>query len=265
MGINLRKIPFAADLFRYLRIQSKVFSRPKTSLTGFNFVGRKDQLEVNYEPQVADFLKSNIKRFNTFTNIGANMGYWPVLINSWNYSGLIQAVEPDKYNFKILRKNITANKISNIRLLNIAIGAEEGSLKLYGFGTGVSSVKGWAGGHSQRVQVVPMKNIDAISMEVSKPHLILIDMEGAEYQALLGAKVTLQESSEFLIEITANEHQPEGLSTNPNFLDTFEIFITNGFKVFGWVPEYRQIDLKEIVKIKNTELIPSIQMYHFTK
>ena len=83
MGINIRKIPFAADLFRYLRIQSKVFSIPKTSLTGFSFVGRKDQLEVNYEPQVADFLKSNIKRFNTFTNIGANMGYWPVLINSW--------------------------------------------------------------------------------------------------------------------------------------------------------------------------------------
>jgi hypothetical protein len=64
-----------------------------------------------------------------------------------------------------------------------------------------------------------------------KRALILVDVEGAEYAMLQGATQTLQNDPRpiWMMEIGSIEHQPSGVSVNPNLVPTFEIFFERGY------------------------------------
>ena len=265
MRAFLRKLPFLPDLYRKLRITSAQYVRAQKSLTGFKFVGNQAQIEEIYELQISDFLLEHHLEFDHFVNIGANTGYWPVFLRHHGFNGKITLVEPDELNLKILQRNIKLNGLQGIEIKGIAAGNFNGVIELHGFGTGVSAIKGWAGGASKRKQIVEIKKIDEILEMGCKSCLVLIDVEGLELQVLEGATTLLQFDNEFLVEIAAFEHQPEGVRINPSFFETFLYMQKSGFDIFGWLPDYRKIQSSEIYLIAKRELTPAIQMYHFKK
>lgn len=265
MRAFLRKIPILSDIFRHLRDQKKLMSKPIHTKSGFLFNGNNDQLNDNYEPEVATFLRENIMRFDSFINIGANIGYWPVLLRHLSFNGKIFAYEPDAHNLKLMLANIQANSLTGIETGQVALGNYNGHIDLYGFGTGISSIKGWAGGNSKRKQSVRISLLDDLISVSPGPKLLLIDVEGAEFDVLRGAKQILSGNCELLVEITASEHQPGKAVNNPKFLETFEYMKELGFKVSSWLPHLRELSATDLENIHSGQASPQIQMYYFSK
>jgi FkbM family methyltransferase len=261
----LRRLPIFPDLFRKLRMTLGLVAKPRMSLTGFTFVGNQAQIEEIYELQISDFLLEHHQEFDHFVNIGANTGYWPVFLRHHGFKEKITLVEPDKLNLKVLKRNIALNGVSDVVLIERAAGNFTGFIELHGFGTGVSAIKGWAGGTSKRVQKVLIAPIDEMLDKGLERALVLVDVEGLELQVLEGATNLLNSDNEFLIEIAAFEHQPKGVLMNPSFFHTFSLMHSSGYCAFGWFPKYREVNALDIQLIASRELNPAIQMYHFKK
>jgi FkbM family methyltransferase len=231
---------------------------------GFYLNGNEEQNQGTYEIEIASYLRANCMKFDRIINVGANIGYWPLFLGSLQYNGLIDAIEPDYFNFRQLKKNIARNGL-NVNLHNVAVSNLFNKITLYGFGTGVSSLKGWAGGYSSRSKDVRCIKLDDLFDNQFKNNLIIIDVEGAELDVLASGKKFLQSNSEILVEISLSEHVPSGNNLNPTFLDTFQLMHEYGYLSYTWCEDFTLLDNHRLSKIMNGEISPTIQMYCFKK
>jgi len=262
----LRRIPFLSDLYRAFRLTAPWLLPPRKSVSGLLMVGSNSvQLQESYESIVAEFLTSKLNGATRFVNVGANIGYWPLMLRHRGFNGEIVLVEPDKLNLRLLMRNLKLNKIYSVTVKKVAASNYSGYINLYGFGTGTSVIKGWAGGASRRRIKVPSDHLDSIIKASSIPTIFLIDVEGFELAVLEGANLHLKLHSEFLVEIAISEHQPEGISINPNYEKVFKFMGDNGYKVFGWTPEYTELGSIERELLIQGELENKSQIYHFSK
>lgn len=261
---HLRNIPFFSDFFRLVRAYLLSIKKPKINDLGFYINGNKDQAKGKYEIQVASYLEANLFKYDRIINIGANIGYWPLFLRNLKFTGQIDAIEPDYFNFHQLRKNIARNDFT-VNTLNVAVSNTETNMTLYGFGTGISKLKGWAGGYSKRKQNVSCIKLDDLFDNQFKRTLLIVDVEGAELDVLTSGKKFLQSDSEILVEISLSEHVPNGIKLNPTFLDTFKILWEYGYSSFTWCDDFTLLDENKISKIMDAEIIPTIQMYCFKK
>jgi len=261
----LRKIPYISDTFRYIRAYLIAFRKPKRNKLGFYINGNFDQAEGKYEVEIANYLKDNHFRYDRVINIGANIGYWPLFLRSLNNVERIDAIEPDFYNFKQLKRNLAFNKFNEIILHQKAVSNTNAKIKLYGFGTGVSSLSGWAGGFSNRQQEVDCIKLDDLLDTNFKKTLLIIDVEGAELDVLESGKEFLSADTEVLVEVSLVEHIPTGNVVNPNFLKTFEFMKSYKYSSYTWIKELSILNNDKILAIANGKIIPSIQMYYFKK
>lgn len=105
-----------------------------------------------------------------------------------------------------------------------------------GGGTGASLIKGWAGNPESYVTQVPVLTLDRIIGDNlrGKKALILVDVEGAEYMMLQGARQTINNEPRpiWMVEISTTEHQPHGVATNPTFKKTFDLFFDRGYRAY---------------------------------
>ncbi|QNP31082.1 FkbM family methyltransferase [Cylindrospermopsis curvispora] len=97
-------------------------------------------------------------------------------------------------------------------------------------------MKGWASIPESYVTQVPIITLDRLlgnALE-NRRSLILVDIEGAEYMLLKGALATLKHHPRpvWMVEISTTEHQPFGTTINPNFSNTFDMFLRHGYKAF---------------------------------
>jgi FkbM family methyltransferase len=152
-------------------------------------------------------------------------------------------------------KNIKDNGWeSNAEVFPIALGENNSVLEIWGGNTGASLIKGWASIPDNYVTQVPVLTFDRVIGNTihNKRTMILVDIEGAELFLLLGAKNILENNPKpiWLIEISITEHQPFGVTVNPNLLKTFQIFWDHGYDSFTADQELKQIfshDINEVV------------------
>jgi FkbM family methyltransferase len=103
------------------------------------------------------------------------------------------AYEPNPVNHERLNANIALNKLSNVRVRRLAVGAGAGSgtLMYDPAMAGGGSVRGEAAGTvSQTVEITTLDR-DIAAASLPAPDLIKIDIEGWELEALQGAHATL--------------------------------------------------------------------------
>ncbi|MHB8446864.1 MAG: FkbM family methyltransferase, partial [Rudaea sp.] len=115
------------------------------------------------------------------------------------------------------------------------LSTKPGLMLLYGAsGPSASLVKDWAGYSPRFRQTVPVNTMDnLLAGRFSGQRLIIkIDVEGAEFQVLQGAMVTIARSPRpfWLIEICFREYHPLGI--NPDYLKTFELFWDRGYDCY---------------------------------
>lgn len=150
------------------------------------FLKEYEKKRIDKLSQFSEKIKSDI-----LIDIGANIGFYSILLS--NRFMKIYSFEPNKRNFKILRKNIETNNLKNIEIFNFGLGENKEILignsktkgelfQTSGFAINKDNVEG------ERVSI---EKGDDILQFNDKTITIKIDVEGFELFVLKGLKEIL--------------------------------------------------------------------------
>jgi FkbM family methyltransferase len=194
------------------------------------FLGRSYDLDIQ-------LLQMRVLRpGDRFVDIGANIGMVSLLASRLvGPDGIVDAVEPNPRCAERIRSLIACNRISNIRLHNLALADSEGILPLSvprhnsGEGT-LTSVARERARTPEEIEVfnVPVRRgDDVLSFDPKPPILIKIDVEGFERQVLTGLDRMLNEHEPLVVaEVGYYEpgRMPPGL---------FEVMESHGYSAYA--------------------------------
>lgn len=194
--------------------------------------GRKMQ-SGEFEPDEVGCITDALEHADVFVDIGANLGLFSCLAAARGLHTI--SVEPQRRNLEVLRRNLSDNGWNRSEVIPVALSDAPGELTLYGAsGTSASLVEGWAGMSRRSTQVVRVDTLDALlgSRFAGERVLIKVDIEGAEYGMLQGARQTLRADPApvWMVEVFLEHHYPG--HRNPNYLRTFECFWNAGYNAF---------------------------------
>ena len=164
----------------------------------------------NFDDSVANSILARMKRSDGIClDIGANMGVMAATIAKGldNRSEVI-AFEPLAATVRRAAATFALNKLTNIRLLPIALGDQDGDIKFYdapGMSEGASANP--TDFSDQGVKIdwqeikVPCRRLDTIMTEYDLPKVsaIKLDVEGNEYKTMQGGIKLLQRDSPMVL------------------------------------------------------------------
>ncbi len=256
------KFPAFSKLYRNIRDELDQNSKFIKTKWGFSLAGNELMASGSFEEIETEFIRNAIIDHEIFINIGANVGYYCCHALSLNKN--VIAVEPLQRNLNYLMKNILHNNWqSNIQIFPVALSDKSEILKLYGGNTGASVIKEWSGASENYYRYVPAFTLDSIINEDirAKKMFILVDIEGAEFIMLKGAKELLLNVPRptWMIEICLNEHQ----EININYIDTFKLFFDSGYKCFSVDETPREITEEDVLKTYKMNKAPNYINYVF--
>ncbi|MEI7473045.1 MAG: FkbM family methyltransferase [Chitinophagaceae bacterium] len=154
----------------------------------------------DYEQFNFKFTKEKLRPNDVVLDVGAHIGLFScIAAKSVGTNGLVYAFEPTPATYALLTKTIEINKLeNNIKPFDLAMGLKEGTTTFY-----ISDLTG--DNSNSLVNYVdsrgPLRGIDIKVMSIdafvnkyklSKVNFIKIDVEGAEYDTLKGAEITLK-------------------------------------------------------------------------
>jgi FkbM family methyltransferase len=174
-------------------------------------------------------------------DVGSNKGQFLQLIfENISLNNLsIHCFEPSRETFKIL--NDTTDKDKRIKLNNIGLGKEKSQAFLYydDFGSGLASLTkrrldhwGIEFGKAEYVEIDTIDNY-CLDNSINHIHLLKIDIEGHELDALYGAKRMFSTKS---IDMVAFEFGGCNIDTRTFFQDFFYFFTEKNFNIFRITP-----------------------------
>jgi len=126
---------------------------------------------------------------------------------------IIISIEPEPDNYRLLRINISLNKLKNVLPIFAALGRYSGKARLYLHGfTGHSLVH-----TSDKYILVPVYSLDDLceKLRISKVDLIKVNIEGSELEFLKGSERTLKRTRALVI---AAHHEPNEANVISDFL-----------------------------------------------
>lgn len=133
-----------------------------------------------------NILKQNIYQGNTVLDIGANIGYYTLIMSKLvGSTGKVYAFEPEPKNFEILKKNIELNKLDNVILEQKALSDIDGVTYL--------ELSKDSGQHRLSDHGVKVESITLDSyFQGGEIDFIKMDAEGSEYKIFKGMKNALK-------------------------------------------------------------------------
>ena len=169
---------------------------------------------IGAEKEVVELVKGLYG--NLFVDVGANFGRYSVMLSN-NFKEVL-SVEPEPKNMSIVKRN--TRNIPNVRTLQVAIGESDGFSRLFlspthpGQHTTVPSgmndklfhstfpdgIK-----HSTRVKTLTLASV----LRTKSADLIKVDVEGAEFKVLEGAKPVLNKIKAWIVEIHGSKRRRE--------------------------------------------------------
>jgi FkbM family methyltransferase len=238
--------PGLARIYRLLRDEWQASRTPMARMPeGFWLAGDETMRLGKFEPQERRIIARELRNADVFVDIGANIGYYTCLTRA---GGLhVVAIEPLPLNLKSLFRALETNQWDDVETWPVAVAERPGSLPMWGASTGASLVPGWAGSSLQYRQIVPATTLDTLFDRRFEGQRLLVkmDIEGAEYGALLGGTSLLKRDPHpvWLVEITLDMHHP---TANRHFGDTFALFLDHGYRVFAADEDETPISREEI-------------------
>jgi FkbM family methyltransferase len=230
---RLRRIPLVA--YWYQRLRQRRYDAVHETPWGFRLTGLPGVMaDGRFERVETELVRRLLPRVELFVDIGAHVGLFTCLARQAGKPAI--AVEASAHTARRLLANVSMNGWADTEVLPVALGAASGVATLYGTGTAASLVAGWGGGARNRYldSLVPVHAADALLLPrlAGRKAFIKMDVEGAEYEVLKGARGMLgaAPSPLWLVEICLTENQPSGC--NPSYAQTFDAFFDAGYSAW---------------------------------
>jgi FkbM family methyltransferase len=189
---NKKYRPFSLD-------ENGIWFRTKYGFSIYS--NMKDRiLELDKNPQwektESNFITKNLKKGDVFIDVGANIGYFSLLASTCDPAKIL-AVEPLPHTFNMLNMNIEYNNLQDkIQTCNIGLASQPGTAEFTSSLGPKNHIKYKTNNiHEKeptvRIELDTLDNILNSSNSITKVDLIKVDIEGAEYDFLLGAENTI--------------------------------------------------------------------------
>jgi FkbM family methyltransferase len=192
--LNVRPAPIASILKKILRVRRKVI---KTHWGSFwvdpvSNLGRALCRDGIYEPGMLKTIEKYLSAGDTFIDLGANEGYFTVLAaRQVGPDGCVLAIEPQSRLLPVINQNLRLNDVTSVTVLNVALTDVQGPVTIH-----LASDTNTGASGQYRMTKYKLKTQDAKGRtlaqvlddeRLSTVDLIKIDIEGAEYEVLLGS------------------------------------------------------------------------------
>lgn len=166
-----------------------------------------DDIEINaeiYRQEAYDGFRK-IQKDDVIIDVGAHIGLFALKAAKKAKNGIVIAIEPHPFNYKLLRRNMVINGVRNVIPVKLALSDFSGTTKL--------CISKQSSGHtisakrkemSERITEtyleVEVKTLDQLinELELDRVDFIKIDAEGAELEILRGAERTLKGNDVFV-------------------------------------------------------------------
>ena len=149
-------------------------------------------LDPEFEPFMLEWLQP--KAGEVFLDIGAHIGKHAIAVSKLvGEKGLVVAIEAIPANFAILTKNIELNELRNVVAFNFAAWNSKTTLQfLVGSTSANSNISRYNYGYGAiAVQAEKPDSLLLDKLNLKRIDLIKIDVEGAEYEVMLGLEETI--------------------------------------------------------------------------
>ncbi|WP_375558727.1 FkbM family methyltransferase [Bernardetia sp. OM2101] len=194
--------------YRLARYMSKQNKTKPVSFTGISWMQNENILlhidtssyvewcvfsMAEYETELARLIQSQVKVGNVCLDIGANVGIQSLrMAQETKQTGKVIAFEPVSYLRERLEKNIALNKASQIEVLPYALsdfsGTSTMNINPEDSNQGTASLS-----DNGNTEIQVRKGDDLLKeMKIERLDFIKIDVEGFEYQVLIGLKESIK-------------------------------------------------------------------------
>lgn len=240
---------------------------------------RSQPLEIfnfdQYEKEELDLTLKLIKENFVVFDIGANIGWYSIIIGKLKKNAKVYAFEPIPQTFKFLKKNIKLNRLENVILFNLGLSDKSGKFTLY-FSperTGNASFQNLSGNKKTKKIACKVTTLDDfVKKRRTRCDFIKCDVEGAELLVFKGGIKTIDKFKPIILTEMLRKWSAK-FNYHPN--DIIKLLRSHGYKCFsikeGKLKELRQMNLKttetnffflhqetHAIEIKNlTEYVPS--------
>ncbi len=209
-----------------------VFTSPggrKFTTMRHNFTGLFAYVGQDYENNLLNFVRSNLRPGSTFCDVGANIGVYTVEAGCCvGPSGKVFAFEAHPRTYDYLCKNIKHHNLNNVTAIDAAVGDKEGRIGIaFGRGDSGSSHVSLTDGKLQTM--VPLTTLDMSLGQhgVDKLDYLKIDVEGFELHVLRGAQNIIEKSQGLLVQTEIDLRHLKRFDTDVSELVDF--FTRRGF------------------------------------
>ena len=173
-------------------------------------------------------------------DIGANIGYFTLLMA--NHAKKVYAFEPESRNYQILEKNVKLNRLSNVKLFNLAVAETRAktTMHLCDMNRGMHRIYAshWCKEGTIEVETVRIDDI------IQDADFIKMDIEGSELGALKGMTKLLMKSD---ITMIMEFHPPSIEEYGAKPRDIYDFMKSLGYNIK--VPLRGFVSFEELEKI----------------
>ncbi|WP_052184261.1 FkbM family methyltransferase [Psychroserpens sp. Hel_I_66] len=238
---NLYGTLFGKNFF--VRINKFLF---QLSLRGLGILNYKSDYLIGEVYWIKKYIKN--KENALIIDVGANIGDYSSFIFEANKSSIVYAFEPHPETYKLLVRKVNN---SNFHHFNVAVGKENDVIKFYDYAIKNGSsqhasiyldvIKDLHKGDPVEYEVDIIKLDDFIeTQKIDVIDLLKLDIEGNEFNALLGIKKHLAKNKIHAIHFEFNEMN---IISKSSFKDFWDILINYTF--YRILPGGRLMELKE--------------------
>jgi FkbM family methyltransferase len=200
----------------------------------------------DHEPWLQELLEQHLSAGDCYYDVGAHTGFFSLIASRFvGPSGKIVALEPDPENAATFRAIMSKNGVEQATLLEAAVWSSPGEVVFERALDASNRTQGHIGGeaNSRLARIaVPAETLDELIFKkgYAVPNLMKMDIEGAEWAALQGAKRMLGEAKPKLL---CEVHDPSEMGKIQDYLKEF------GYAAEEWRPvhehysDYRQLYL----------------------
>lgn len=144
------------------------------------------------------FILSKLKKFDTFIDVGANIGVFSLLAVSKIENGKVYSFEPNEVAGTIFRENIRLNDFSKVinhdeRIVSDKNGSEYFTLTKHSEVSHISYKKSSVKDHNKRIKSIKLDSF-CEKNKIKKVRILKIDVEGAEKKVLKGSESLIKDN-----------------------------------------------------------------------